>query len=138
MHCQPDSSSQPKMSRILRVNCTPAARVTSMTACLPDPHHPYLTTTNAALLAEVVRNLRDGTPVELSGFPFAGVTNLTTIKMTSEQLPGLLFCPSVYYYGNGTIYLAESLMMDATATPQKLHARWIPASPTLTQWLKLP
>ena len=109
-----------------------------MTAYLPDPHHPYLTTTNAALLAEVVRNLRDGTSVELSEFPFTGVTNLTTIKMTSDQLPGLLFCPSVYYYGNGTIYLAESLMMDTTATPPQLHARWIPASPMLTQWLKSP
>ena len=109
-----------------------------MTAYRPDRRNPYLTTTNAALLAEVVRNLRDGASVELSGFPFAGVTNLTTIKMTSDQLPGLMFCPSVYYYGNGTIYLAESLMMDPTATPPQLHARWIPASPTLTQWLKSP
>jgi hypothetical protein len=109
-----------------------------MTAYRPDQRNPYLTTTNAALLAEVVRNLRDGTSVELSDFPFAGVTNLDTIKMTSDQLPGLLFCPSVYYYGNGTIYLAESLMMDATATPPQLHARWIPASPMLTQWLKAP
>jgi hypothetical protein len=109
-----------------------------MTAYRPDRRNPYLTTTNAALLAEIIRNLRDGASVELSDFPFAGVTNLTTIKMTSDQLPGLMFCPSVYYYGNGTIYLAESLLMDATATPQQLHARWIPASPTLTQWLKSP
>jgi hypothetical protein len=109
-----------------------------MTAYRPNRRNPYLTTTNAVLLAEVVRNLRDGASVELSEFPFTGVTNLTTIKMTSDQLPGLLFCPSVYYYGNGTIYLAESLMMDATATPPQLHARWIPASPTLTQWLKAP
>jgi hypothetical protein len=109
-----------------------------MTAYRPDRRNPYLTTTNAALLAEVVRNLRDGASVELSDFPFTGVTNLTTIKMTSDQLPGLLFCPSVYYYGNGTIYLAESLMMDSTAAPPQLHARWIPASPMLTQWLKAP
>jgi hypothetical protein len=109
-----------------------------MTAYRPDRRNPYLTTTNAALLAEIVRNLRDGASVELSEFPFTGVTNLDTIKMTSDQLPGLMFCPSVYYYGNGTIYLAESLMMDATATPPQLHARWIPASPTLTQWLKSP
>ena len=109
-----------------------------MTAYRPDRRNPYLTTTNAALLAEVVRNLRDGASVELSGFPFAGVTNLTTIKMTSDQLPGLMFCPSVYYYGNGTIYLAESLMMDPTATPPQLHAHWIPASPMLTLWLKAP
>jgi hypothetical protein len=109
-----------------------------MTAYRPDRRNPYLTTTNAALLAEIVRNLRDGASVELSEFPFTGVTNLDTIKITSDQLPGLMFCPSVYYYGNGTIYLAESLMMDATATPPQLHARWIPASPTLTQWLKSP
>jgi len=109
-----------------------------MTAYRPDRRNPYLTTTNAALLAEVVRNLRDGASVELSDFPFAGVTNLDTIKMTSDQLPGLMFCPSVYYYGNGTIYLAESLMMDPTATPPQLHAHWIPASPMLTQWLKSP
>jgi len=109
-----------------------------MTAYRPDRRNPYLTTTNAALLAEIVRNLRDGASVELSEFPFTGVTNLDTIKMTSDQLPGLMFCPSVYYYGNGTIYLAESLMMDATATPPQLHARWIPASPPLTQWLKSP
>ena len=109
-----------------------------MTAYRPDRRNPYLTTTNSALLAEVVRNLREGTSVELSDFPFAGVTNLDTIKMTSDQLPGLMFCPSIYYYGNGTIYLADSLMMDPTATPPQLHARWIPASPTLTQWLKAP
>ena len=109
-----------------------------MTAYRPDRRNPYLTTTNAALLAEIVRNLRDGASVELSEFPFTGVTNLDTIKMTSDQLPGLMFCPSVYYYGNGTIYLAESLMMDPTATPPQLHAHWIPASPMLTQWLKSP
>jgi len=37
-----------------------------MTAYRPDRRNPYLTTTNAALLAEVVRNLRDG----VTGFTF--------------------------------------------------------------------
>ena len=109
-----------------------------MTTSRPDQRQPYLTTTNAALLAEVVHNLRDGAPVELSGLPFAGVTNLTAIKMTSDQLPGLLFCPSVYFCGNGTIYLAESLMLDDSAKPPQVPARWIPAGPTLTRWLKSP
>jgi hypothetical protein len=107
-----------------------------MTAYRTDRRNPYLTTTNAALLAEVVRNLRDGTPASLPGFPFPGATNLSTIKMTSDQLPGLLFCPSVYMDPNGLIYLAESLMMDVTSNPPQLHARWIPASPMLTEWLK--
>ena len=34
----------------------------------PKQSNPDLTTTDEALLAEVVRNLRDGTPVELPSF----------------------------------------------------------------------
>ena len=66
------------------------------------------------------------------------MANLASIKMTSDQLPGLQFCPFVFTDANGQIYLAESLMIDAGATPLQLHARWIPASPTLAQWLKAP
>ncbi len=89
-------------------------------------------------MAEVVRVLRDSTPVELNPFPFSGATNLTTLNLTSDQLPGLLFCPALGYYGNGNIYLAESLMPDFTVTPPQVNARWILAGPLLTQWLKKP
>jgi hypothetical protein len=99
---------------------------------------PYLTTTNEALLTEVVRNLRDGTPVELPSFSFASAASLGAIKMTSDELPGLLFCPLVFTDGSGQIYLAESLMYDDASNPKQLHARWVPASPTLAQWLKAP
>ena len=109
-----------------------------MTARQQTKFGPVLTTTNAALIAEVVRLLRNGTPVELNSFPFSGATNLTTLTLTSDQLPGLLFCPSLCYYGNGTIYLAESLMMDFTVTPPQVRARWIPANAMLTDWLKAP
>ena len=109
-----------------------------MTARQQYKFGPLVTTTNAALIAEVVRGLRDGTPVELNPFPFSGTTNLTTLTLTSDQLPGLLFCPALCYYGDGNIYLAESLMPDFTVTPSQVRARWIPASPTLTQWLKTP
>jgi len=104
----------------------------------PKQGGPYLTTTDAALLAEVVHTLRDGTPVELPSFPFASIPDLGSIKMTSDQLPGMQFCPLVFTDANGRIYLAESLMLDNTSTPQELHARWIPASPMLAQWLKGP
>jgi len=100
---------------------------------------PYLPTTDAALLAEVVRTLRDGTPVELPDFSFAdSATKLGAIKMTCDQLPGLLFCPVVFTDANGQIYLAESTMLDTASTPLQLHARWIAASPALTEWLKAP
>jgi len=99
---------------------------------------PLVTTTNAALMTEVVRVLRDGTPVELNPFPFSGATNLTTLNLTSDQLPGMLFCPALCYYGDGNIYIAESLMPVFSVTPPQVRARWIPASPVLTQWLKGP
>jgi hypothetical protein len=109
-----------------------------MTAFQQYKFGPLVTTTNAALMAEVVRVLREGTPVELNSFPFSGATNLTTLNLTSDQLPGMLFCPALCYYGDGNIYLAESLMPDFTVTPPQVRARWIPASPMLTQWLKGP
>jgi hypothetical protein len=109
-----------------------------MTARKQYKFGPVVTTTNAALMAEVVRVLRDGTPVELNPFPFSGATNLTTLNLTCDQLPGLLFCPALCYYGDGNIYIAESLMLDATVTPPQVRARWIPASPLLTNWLKTP
>jgi hypothetical protein len=109
-----------------------------MTARQQYKFGPVVTTTNAALMAEVVRVLRDGTPVDLNPFPFSGATNLITINLTSDQLPGMLFCPALCYYGDGNIYLAESLMPDFTVTPPQVRARWIPASPMLTQWLKGP
>ena len=109
-----------------------------MTAFQQYKFGPLVTTTNAALMAEVVRVLRDGTPVELNPFPFSGATNLTTLNLTSYQLPGMMFCPALCYYGDGNIYLAESLMPDFTVTPPQVRARWISASPMLTQWLKAP
>jgi hypothetical protein len=101
-----------------------------------DKSGPSITSTDAALIAEVVRTLRDGTPVELPSFPFAKIPSLGAIKMTSDQLPGLLFCPLVFTDANGQIYVAESTMLDATSTPMQVKARWIPASPTLARWLK--
>ena len=108
----------------------------TMQCTLRDRGRTVIETTNAALLAEVVRTLRDDAPVALPGFPFAAATDLTTINMTCDQLPGLLFCPYVRNGTNGQIYLAESLMFDAGDT--QLTARWVPASPMLAQWLTPP
>lgn len=103
-----------------------------------DASRTFKQTTNSALLAEVVRTLREGTPVELPGFPFAGVTNLSTIKMFSDQLPGIVFCPSVFVDASGQIYLAEGLMMDLTPGKAQFFAKWIPVSGMFTEWMKVP
>jgi hypothetical protein len=105
----------------------------------PGGRSNWRQSTNAALIAEVVRVLRDGTPVELPAIPFTGTnTDLTTINLICDQLPGLLFCPPVYIDGNGNLYLAENQTIDWTPKPAEVHARWISASPMLTEWLKTP
>jgi len=112
------------------------AKFRAMTFAWPGGTRSTVTTTDPALLAEAVRLLRDGTPVSLPRIPFADTSKLGSISMDSNQLPGLLFCPEVYIDASGTVYLAESLMIDFTASPPQCQARWIPASPTLMQWLK--
>jgi hypothetical protein len=114
------------------------AHFRQMTAFQQYKFGPLVTTTNGALMAEVVRLLCEGTPVELKPFPFSGATNLTTLNLTCDQLPGMLFCPALCYYDDGNVYLAESLTPEFTVTPPEVRARWIPASPMLTQWLKVP
>ncbi|MFO1487753.1 MAG: hypothetical protein U1F65_04675 [Verrucomicrobiota bacterium] len=90
-------------------------------------------TTNAALLAEVVRSLSEGSPTELPGVPFAGVTNFANLRLASEQLPGIVFCPVVRQAG-GRFYLAESLMMDLAA--KEFQARWIRVDAPVAEWMK--
>lgn len=106
-----------------------------LTACLPGGRDPH-STTNAALIAEVIRLLRNGTPVELPGFSFVAVTNLTTLKLASDHLPGLVFCPLFYTDAKSRLYLAESLMLNTATNPPQLHARWIPVSPILAEWIQ--
>ncbi len=108
----------------------------TMTFAPPAGTRSTVTTTDRELLAEVVRLLRDGTPVSLPGMPMADASKLGFISMASDQLPGLLFCPTVYIDPSGTVYLAESLMIDFTVSPPQSRARWIPASPALLRWLK--
>jgi hypothetical protein len=92
-------------------------------------------TTDPAMISEVVRVLRDGTPVSLPSFPMSGSPNVSSLDITCDELPGIIFCPPVYTDATGALYVAESLMLDTTVTPPQFHARWIPASPTLTRWL---
>jgi hypothetical protein len=112
-----------------------AAAFREMTFSTPSRSGGLLQTTDPALMSEVVRLLREGTPVSLPSFPMAGAPNLSTLNLTSDELPGLYFCPPVYTDATGALYIAESLMLDTTVSPPQFHARWIPASPTLTRWL---
>ena len=93
-------------------------------------------TSDPALLSEVVRVLSTGAPVTLPSISMANAASMPTLILASDQLPGLLFCPPVSADANGTLYIAESLMLDTTVSPPQFHAQWIPASATLTRWLQ--
>jgi hypothetical protein len=113
-----------------------SAKFREMTFTAPNAANSGLKSADPALLAEVVALLRGGTPVRLPGIPMAGAASMATVRLASDQIPGLLFCPVLRTGPDGTLYLAESLMFDLISTPPVFDANWIPASPKLIDWLK--
>ena len=101
-------------------------------------HAEHKSTTDSALIAEVVRTLREGAPVPLSLPDSVNPTNVARLSLSSDALPGLVFCPTVYRDDAGAVYLAESYGVEYGDHIQRIHARWIPASEAFTQWLKGP
>ncbi len=100
-------------------------------------------TTDPALIADVVRALRDGTPASPSlppvRLPATGIqTKVFSVLLFSDQLPGLVFHPSCYLESPGKAYLAENTLVNFTSTEQSVTADWIPASPQFTQWVQTP
>lgn len=100
-------------------------------------------TTDAALIEDVVRTLRDGTPVDppLAPFPMtvsASSTGEFGVLLFSDQLPGLVFRPSCYLAPSGEVYLADSLVFTFTRPVPTIQAAWIPASPLFTRWATTP
>lgn len=100
-------------------------------------------TTDAALIEDVVRTLRDGTPVNPplapQPMPVGGSpTGVYTVLLVSDQLPGIVFRPSCYLAASGEVYLAESVVTTFTRPLPSFSAAWIPASPKFTEWTKTP
>jgi len=102
--------------------------------------------TDAALIADVVRTLRDGTPTPAGELPGAltrpqppgAVENMCRLQLYSDDLPGLAFCPMLFRGETGSVYLAESIGVEYTNRTQQMHANWIPASESFAQWLNTP
>jgi hypothetical protein len=101
-------------------------------------HTEHKRTTDPAVIAEAVRTLSTGTPVTLAVPASVSATNLAAVHLFSDELPGLMFCPAVYRDETGSVYLAESFGVEYGNRTQKIHARWIPASPLFTEWVKTP
>ena len=99
-------------------------------------HVEHKRTADTTLIAEVVRTLREGSPAPLSLPASVDATNLARVCLFSDDLPGLMFCPTVYLDESGSVYLAESVGIEYGNRTQKIHAQWIPAGESFTQWLK--
>jgi hypothetical protein len=94
--------------------------------------------TDAALMAEVVKTLEEGTPTT-EVFPLAEMrSNVCSVCFFTDELPGIKFCPQAYRDESGAIYLAESLGMEPLNRGMKYHGRWIPAGALFTAWVKTP
>jgi hypothetical protein len=113
-----------------------AAKFRQMTLNAPSAANTGIETSDPALLEEVVTLLRTGKPVSLPGFSMVDAASIPTIRLASDQLPGMLFCPVLRTDADGVTYIAESLMLDLTSKPPQFHANWIPVSPRLGEWLK--
>jgi hypothetical protein len=96
-------------------------------------------TSDAALIAEVVATLRDDSA---AAPPLTVATPLSenpvhALLLFSEQLPGMAFSPWVYFDTAGPVYLAESFdSITFHGTDQTIHASWIPARASFSQWSK--
>jgi len=90
------------------------------------------------VIEDVVATLRDGTPVAPFTIQTAGgAGNVHALLLFSDQLPGLVFSPAVYFDPAGRVYLAENLAaVEFHGADQSIRASWTPASASFTQWSK--
>jgi len=99
-------------------------------------------TTDAALIDDVLRTLRGGTPVNPALPPqpliSAGSAGVHGILLFSDQLPGMAFRPSCYLAPSGEVYLADSVVVTYTKAGPLVQAAWIAASPLFTRWATTP
>ena len=98
-------------------------------------------TTDPALIDDVLRALREGTPAQpplpplrlpVTGSP----TRMFAVLLFSNQLPGLVFRPSCYLEESGKVYLSESILANFTGNEQMVKAEWIPAGNLFARWVQ--
>jgi hypothetical protein len=107
-----------------------------------SPRRVPAETTDAALIDDVLRTLREGAPVHpaLPPQPLmpAGSAGVHGVLLFSDRLPGLAFRPSCYLAPSGEVYLADSVAVTYTRTGPLVQAAWIAASPLFARWATTP
>jgi hypothetical protein len=100
-------------------------------------------TTDAAVIDDVLRTLRDGVPadppVTVPPMPIAGTAGrVHGVLLFSDDLPGLIFRPWVYFDESGRAYFAPNAIITFSGTEQTVRADWIPAAGTFARWAQMP
>src|SRR5262245_3680630 len=100
-------------------------------------------TTDAALIGDVLRTLRDGTPaippVVAPTMPVAGrAVRVHGVLLFSDRLPGMMFRPLYYLTESGQVYLAENAVVNYRGSEQTVQAAWISAGPLFARWVQMP
>src|SRR5262245_58624741 len=98
-------------------------------------HPERKSATDSTLIRDVIRTLREGEPATVSLPASVNSTNLARLNLYSDALPGLMFCPAVYCDSVGGAYLAENFAVEYVDRTERIHAQWVPASPSFAQWL---
>jgi hypothetical protein len=96
-----------------------------------NPNGDPKTTTDAALIKDVVTTLQSGAEVTPAGYVAGNAANVNSphpypLFLYSESLPGLKFCAAVYVDEKGQVYLGENL-----------NARkWVAGSAAIADWVR--
>ncbi|MGA2604805.1 MAG: hypothetical protein ABSG14_11310 [Verrucomicrobiia bacterium] len=94
--------------------------------------------TDPVLIDDFVRTLREGTFSASPALTMGSISNLAGVLLSTDQLPGLVFCPYVYRDPAGPVYLLESFVMESSDPKQQIRVRWTPASPLFAKWVETP
>jgi hypothetical protein len=99
-------------------------------------------TIDTALIDDLLRTLRNGTPVNPALPPQPLIATHSTgvhgVLLFSDQLPGLAFRPSCYLAPSGEVYLADSIAVTYTRAGPVVRASWIAVSPLFARWATTP
>lgn len=115
-----------------------SARFQSMKFIGPPGSGINKQTTDPALIADVLRALKDRAPTHPITPVSASTSNLANLKLFSNQLPGLIYEPSIYLDKSNSVYLAENIAVTTTRSETRFQAIWKPAGAVFAKWVKTP
>jgi hypothetical protein len=101
----------------------------------PVGRSAVLRSSDPAILAEVIRTIRDGAAA-VPHVPVAtALANQTALLLYSDELPGLVFSPAVYFQPTGAVYLSENISIQPSKANTTVNARWVLVEGKLADWL---